>query len=262
MMDINMIDITLKDKDERKKELLDRLFALGGNHDIKQLEFLKDDMEDFFRRYDCYDKQISDAKTLITIELRCHSMFNLDYYDFIFELAETVCDRFLYGEMDDFYDVQLAVAFIIHTRCFEDGKILADLIFDKLREYTDESRYERIKWAVSGNMLTRILIQLYSKNAIYLNQHAIFDPELVFRQHFDVVMYYCDKYDYKSRKAMCLIRRGCFFKDKDLILENLAWLEQNDTLVYEVALSELKMLGLNPDNIEWKEGQKCFGILA
>jgi len=257
MMDINMIDITLKDKDERKKELLDKLISLGGSHDIDQLEFLKDDMEDFFRRYDCYDRQISDAKTLITIELRC----NNDYkQDIIIEMAAAVCDRFLYGEMDDFYDVQLAVPFIIHTRCFEDGKILADLIFDKLKKYTDESRYERIKWAVSINMLTRMLLQLYSEDAIYLNQHAIFDPELVFRQHFDVAMHYSEKFDNRSRKAMCLIRKGCFFKDKELILENILWLRQNDILVYKLMLSELETYGLDPNNLAWKEEQRCFGI--
>jgi len=245
------MEILLKDKQEYKIELMDKLFALGGNQDKKALGFLREHMEDFFRNYRCFDIQISNAMTLIKLQLENFG----DYQEFIrsVEFAEQACLRLLHEGPNDFYDVQLAAPFMYYTRDFEEAKMLADVALKKLEEYKKENRYDQIKRAIHANMLTRILMQMYSEDVIYLNEDALFNPELVFRQHYDVALDYCEKNGLEAPKAAYRIRRGCFFKDKELILENLSWLRINETMIYEAMLSELKTYGLNPDNLDWKE---------
>ena len=67
-------------------------------------------------------------------------------------------------------------------------------------------------------------------------------------------MEYCEKNDLIAYKTACLVKKGCYFKKRELILESLAWLKENDNSgLYKSMLLELKGYGLDPDNIEWKE---------
>jgi len=242
----------LKDKQERKIELLDELFDLGGNQDVVGLKLLKDDMEDFFRYYS-YDIQISNAMTLIKIHVE--DIRDYESYARSVSLAEQTCFRLIYGGLEDYYDVRLAVLFVVFTRSFEDSKELADLVTDKLEDYSSHAQYDKMKKALSGNMLKRLVLQMYSKDAIFLKEDAaLYDPVLVFNHHFDVAMDLCEKMNDHIWKAVHLIRKGCYFKIAELVLENLEWLKENNTRMYELLMfEEFAIYGLDINNLEWKE---------
>jgi len=242
----------LKDKQERKTELLDELFELGGNQDEVGLKLLKDDLEDFFRNYKCYDNQISNAMTLIRIQLEVATDHSV-YKKFV-ELAEQACYRLLYGGLEDYYDIRLAVVFAIYTRSFENSKELADLVVEKLEDYSSHSRYNKIKKALSGNVIKRLVLQMYSEDAIFLNEDAsLYDPVLVFNHHFDIAVDLCEKMNDHVWKAVHLIRKGCFFKIAELVLENLEWLRENDLRMYEQMFEEFAVCGLDINNLQWEE---------
>jgi len=241
-----------KDKHDLRQELLDEFFVLGEilRMDTAPFKILKDKMFDFFRNYG-YDIHISDAMTLLTINIE--GIKDSDYDKSVL-LAKQTCNRLLFGGLKNFYDVQMAAEYITYVFGFEDAKDLADLILEELKKYKNESRYEKVKWAVSINMLIRLVAQMYSKESIHLEQTEMgYHPELIFRQHFDDAVEICEKNDFHAPKVVCWLRRGCYFKKSRLVLENLIWLKENDADVHERMLLELKGYGLDPNNLGWLE---------
>ena len=104
---------------EQKAKLLDDLFNLNESSTPNTLEFLKESMVDFFREHNCYDIQISNAITLLTIEIK----YPMDKMNIISNeiqnkdlestrLAEPVCHRLLHDGLHDYNDVRLVMHFI------------------------------------------------------------------------------------------------------------------------------------------------------
>jgi len=94
---------------------------------------------------------------------------------------------------------------------------------------------------------------MYSKEGKFLSEdECLYNAELSFRQHFDVAIYYCEKFGDKSLKAVYGIRRGCYLKESERILENLAWLKENDPEMHKAMLEELVVYGLDAENLEWE----------
>jgi len=50
-----------------------------------------------------------------------------------------------------------------------------------------------------------------------------------------------------------LIRKGCYFINKELVIENITWLKENDVGMYKLIMEELEVCNLDPDNLTWEE---------
>jgi len=236
---------------EERDKVLNKLFALGGNHDVDALIDIRNELSMFFISNRAFNVQVADAITLTTIQLQ--KIKSYADYDNCMRQAQTVCGRLAYEGINDFIDVQLAAPFIAYAIVFEEAYDIAVMALEKLEEYQNESRYDHIKWAISGNMLRRLVLQMYSKDAKFLGEdESLYNAELIFRQHFDVAISYCKKFGDKSLKAVYWIRRGCYLKEKERILENFAWLKENDSEMHKDMLEELVVYGLDAENLKWE----------
>jgi len=207
----------------------------------------EEETDSFCRTYG-YDEQISNLGTLakiMTIDGRGDGTRQ------IIGFAKPVCQRLLYGELEDFYDVRLAASFMTYLEYFEDAQDLAVMIFNKLEEYSNESSCERIRWVVSMNMVNNLVLGMYSETfAQPKDSLPGYDPDLIFSQHFNIAIDFCEKNEYLSWKAVCWLRYGCYFKNSELVLDNLTWLKKYDTKMHELVLEELGLYGIDPKELE------------
>jgi len=227
-----------------KKEILDEFFELGGNMDQKTLNSIRTALVFYLREYSCFDIQISDAYTLVSIQLQ--DVHGYEAFRQCITSAEMPCSRLLYDGLKDFYDVQLAVPFIVYMRIFEDAVELSNMILCKLEEYYLESRYDKVKWAVSGNMQRRLLLYKYTKS--YRAQDLDEDVEAIdnlFDHHYKIAMDYCEKYDNQAYKAVFLVRKGCYYQDRSLIKDNIIWLNENERQIERAILEEISVYDLD-----------------
>jgi len=234
---------------DRKYDLLDQFFNLGSNDKVEPriFEMFIEETESFCRTYG-YDEQITNLGTLAQIMLIDGRDGGADL---ILKFATPVCHRLLFGGLEDYYDVRLAATFMPYLKFFEDAQDLAVMALDKLEEYSNDSSYERIKWVISINMISNLVLGVYSEVfAQPSNSLPGYDPDLIFSQHFSIAMDLCEKYEYLSWKAVCLIRKGCYFKNSKLVLDNLAWLKKYDVNMFEFMLEELGACGIDPERLE------------
>ena len=107
------------------------LFDTGGNLLRDSLVFLKENMIDLFRDHSYYDVQVSNAIALLTIQLS-YEYDNKENHSRSMALAEPVCHRLLFQGIKDYYDLRLAVPFILYSSSYEDAKDLMELALKKL----------------------------------------------------------------------------------------------------------------------------------
>ena len=181
---------------EQKAKLLDDLFNLNlfnlrESSPLNTLEFLKESMVDFFREHNCYDVQISNAITLLTIEIKYpmdkrnrinNKIKNKDLEST--RLAEPVCHRLLYDGIHDYNDVRLAVHFINYINSIEYAKDIADMALEKLSEYQNEPQYDKVRHAIAQNMLKHLNPPLFLSKADYTTTYS---RDLNFNQYFEII---------------------------------------------------------------------------
>jgi len=177
---------------EQKAKLLDNLFDLNLFNPIESstpntLEFLKESMVDFFREHNCFDIQISNAITLLTIEIKYpmdkrNRINNKDLEST--RLAEPVWHRLLYSGLHDYNDIRLAMHFINYMSSIEYAKDIADMALEKLSEYQDESQYDKVRHTIAQNMLKHLNPPLFLSEADYTTTYS---KNLNFNQYFEII---------------------------------------------------------------------------
>ena len=273
-------------KQKQKAELLENLFRHGGNLNRNALTILKENMVDLFRDHRYYDVQVSNAIALLTIQLE-YQYGDLEDISRSVAIAEPVCHRLLFEGVNDYYDMRLAVPFIIYTNSYEDAKDLMELALKKLDSLSKKDQpvlpdeddeenddcdegcdgdcneewnkiVEKIKFALSGNMLRRLLLQKYSKYSAYMEPVLVgYNAEDIFQQEFENVIAYCSKNKLETHKIAYEIRRACFFDDRELILKYIDYLDEKgkgSEGFYNVMLEELNEYGLEQKIFKERRG--------
>ena len=230
-------------KDEAKKKFLNKIFECEGDLDNQSLDSIRTTLLYFLREYSCFDIQISDAINYVSIQLQdIRNMY--DFQECAYR-AEPSCCRLQYEGLKDFYDVQLAALFIVYTNTYKSALELTDLTLAKLEEFSNEGRYDKIKFAISENLLRRMLLYKYSGIIELDSDNSIQKQEQIFMQHYKVAMDYCKEIGNKPYEAAFMLRKACFFKDKKLLQEGFKRIRGGEfkienAIIKEVALYDLK----------------------
>jgi len=139
-------------------------------------------------------------------------------------MAEPVFEVLSRMDKWDFYDIRVFVVLVdYYSPNFEQVDYQADIILQKLEDYSHEERYPYIKSALHMNMLLRLVRIKYSLDIDTQDIVSMQKLEQTFLKHYEEIMNFDGLV---VRKAAAKIRRGRFFKDQSLIDEGFKALEE------------------------------------
>ena len=192
-----------------KHQLLDEMFAMGGNHDIDKINTMKDKLSHYLE-VNGSDVQIEDGFRV----LEAHAIeFQGNNSEISREISKPIFDRLSNTAEWDFYDIRLLTAVVGYSYASEQTYKLAEIALEELEDYSHEERYIFIKLAIRMNTVHRLLRAKYfdSDNLIPSNELAT-----RFSNYFDAAMAICEEGEFPIHKAVLKIRKGLFYQDKSL----------------------------------------------
>ena len=204
-----------------KHKLLDEVFAVGGNHDLKKLKAAEIKLVDYIRE-NGNDPQINDA-------LRMLKMFadenEHNDYEQSAETVAPVYERLSHADEWDFYDIRIFGAVIGYEETYEKSLELAEYALKKLEKYSDKKQYPNIKLSIHMNILLRFLRARYFDLDDMNDTRALEKLESSFIEHFDAAMTILENDGSPVWKAIITARKGIFFRDNKLMGESFSVLE-------------------------------------
>ena len=206
-----------------RHDLLDEFFALGGNHNIKELKEMKNKILGFQKAHES-DVQINDVLTLIKIQMEDYEKGN---YEMSQKTAKPVLERLAIAKNLDFYDIQILSTLIVYAETYIKALDFVKKFSMSEGKYRDDSNFHHVKMVLHGNMAFRTL------RALYFDADGLERPaELgaIFDEHIGKFMNICTRDELKEQlweqAAIAQIRTGLFKKDYALVDKNMKTLKK------------------------------------
>ena len=223
---------------ELKYQLLEEIFSMGGNHRPEKIEMIKAKLQSYAEDYR-YSLQIRDA----LIVLKTFDIENR-YNDFetCCMLSVPVFERLEQTTKWDFYDIRILTYVIDYAETYMQAHSLALKALNKLKDYSYEKQYKRIRLGILLNMTFRLLRENFSKKQNHGSKDQLAE---MFSEYTDLVMELSDETDIIP-KATVLVRRGIFYGNFSIANKGFELLkENNEHEVYKLLRDEARDYKLN-----------------
>jgi len=206
-----------------KRDLLNELLDLGGNHRLETSKRLEAKLLDYIDNIG-EDPQVRDALHILRM-LRVESKHN----DFATscQLVESLFIRLPNIEEWDIYDILLSVIVVGHAKTYYQSYVFAEDILKRLERYSEERWYVDTKLTLHVNIMARLVRARYFDLE---DPDALGELEDMFLKHADEGLALCKGRKHLVHKALFSVRKGLFYGDDDLTKEGFRLLSDNGEL--------------------------------
>jgi hypothetical protein len=190
-----------------KEQLIKRFLNLQGNHQLKELSELQNDLEVYLQRQD--DIQLSNIHRTIQALLNCGETDNLDStYAIIAPVLNHLSEKEEAWSLDE---IRIIMFIANYMDNFEEAYLLTKESLMQLERFKEESLYSRIKTALYVNLTSRLLRAKYC-DAHYAAQKKEIDE--IFDEFIEKSLILCKENNRLDGFAYSLIRKGLFMEDQ------------------------------------------------
>ena len=167
-----------------KHELMDEAFAINDNTNLKKIQNVRIKLRNYLKDHG-EDYQIRNVIIMLDI-----FVIENKYEDYgkCYEIAESVFETLSKIDKWDFYDIRAIVPLIDYcSPDFEQIDYQANIILQKLEDYSHENRYHPIKSAIHMNMLFRLLRIRFLERIDMQNKEVVRRLENTFLKHYNAI---------------------------------------------------------------------------
>jgi len=192
-----------------KHQLLDEMFAIGGNQDMGKIKEMKGKLS-YYLVTSGGDDQVEDGLRM----LEAFAIAAQDKYSGASgEIVAPMLARLSNTNEWDFYDIRLVAAVLGVINTADQAYEFAEKALEKLEKHSHEKRYTGIKLTIRVNTITRLL------RAKYFDLQSLISAEELekrFSAYVGAALAICDEGDFQIHKAVTTIRKGLFYQDNEL----------------------------------------------
>ena len=219
---------------EYKHELLNNLFAIGGNFKPEENKIVEAKLQEYFKTNE-NDLQIRDALIILrTFEIE----YKYNDLKTCCELSVPIFERLDNMSEWDFYDIRILTCIVHYADTYMQSHTVATKALKALENHSHENRYIFIKRAILVNMTSRLLrAKFYESDTQESNKNL---SEL-FSQYVNLIAPLSEGNTFIPLIAVAKIREGIFFEDTNLINNTFKLIKENEEHeLYKVLQDELR----------------------
>ena len=205
-----------------KKQLLDEVLAIGGNHKLSECEEAEAKILDYLKKNED-DPQVKDVLSIIRMGIIEH-----EYSDFesCSKLSAPIFERLLNKESWDFYDIRILAIVIDYAETYERSCVLTDIALASLEKYSHEKKYLHVKLIFHSNTMLRLIRALYFETDGLNARKTYTKLRDIFYTHYNAIKDICGKGNFPVFYEVASIRKGIFYRSDALISKGLETLKE------------------------------------
>lgn len=221
-------------------EILEKLFALGGNHDTARLLELRNEFLNFLRR----EEQLfmsRDDESIVIAKDSIRFIDALNAYattSSIIEASNHVqifFERLANSEKWNYYEINLLIGSLGYTKDIKQTLTLANKAIEVLMDYTADTRSKYLSGSIAFNTISRILYTKFFDDELGIDLEKELNQWLL-----KLKLQVLNENKLKIPYEVAQIKQAVFNKDRILIIERMNDFEKKyDENIFKVVSREI-----------------------
>jgi len=229
----------------RRDELMDKVFSLGGNHNLDEIQKLKEEILDYLKE-NILDEQVRDVFRIVEI---MEEEANGADFELLCKIAEPMLDRIIDLDEWDIRDIELLSLGVAYAITHEQAVLLFNQALRELEKYENYENYENYEkyiMTIKSSFFINLLPRLGRAKFNIKGTPAILGPQgfeinMLFKEIYEDAIDFFEKNNLHLHRSVAIVRKGIFYDDKVFIKLGLSLLkEDGEDAVYNMMLKEIE----------------------
>jgi len=231
----------------RRDELMDKVFSLGGNHNLDEIQKLKEEILDYLKE-NILDEQVRDVLRFLEIY---EEEANEADFELLCKIAEPMLDRIIDLDEWDIRDIELLSLGVAYAMTHEQAVLLFNQALRELEKYENHENYDKYIMTITAWLFSNVLPRLIRAVFNIKGTPAILGPQgfeinMLFKEIYENAIDFFEKNNLHLHRSVAIVRKGIFYDDKVFIKLGLSLLkEDGENEVYNMMLKEIEYYNNN-----------------